>query len=424
MQKKSLYPSVCKSLFSLSSHSIVNQYKGIKSNNFKNLLFQINHLIMNIIVLGAGLVGAPLAIDLAKENKFHVTVADIKGEALNKLKTHRKIHTVRADLSQSETIRSVVRDHDMVVGAVPGFMGYRCVEAVIEERKDMVDISFFPEDPFRLDGLARERGVTVLCDMGVAPGMSHVLIGHVNAKLDSLESVRIYVGGLPKVRKWPWGYKAVFSPADVIEEYTRPARLIEDGHLVVKPALSDPEIITFPVVGELEAFNSDGLRSLLRTVKAPWMTEKTLRYKGHLEKIAVLRDSGFFNTEEIEINGRRVSPRDVTAGILFPQWTMKDSDEDMTVMKIIIEGRKGDKRLRYTYDLLDEYDRGTHIHSMARTTGYTATMAVRMLARGLYRRKGISPPEYVGEDDRCVAFMIKGLQERGIIYKEEVTELI
>jgi saccharopine dehydrogenase-like NADP-dependent oxidoreductase len=378
---------------------------------------------MKIIVLGAGLVGGPMAIDLSEESGFQVTVVDISNESLNKLKAHKVIRKIRGDLSQPEKVKAFIRDYDLVVSAVPGFMGFNTVKSVIEARKDIVDISFFPEDPFDLDDLARDHGVTVLCDMGVAPGMSHILTGHVNKILDRLEKVRIYVGGLPKVKEWPWEYKVVFSPADVIEEYTRPARLIENGHLVIKPALSDPEIIDFPVVGDLEAFNSDGLRSLIRTIQAPWMVEKTLRYKGHLEKIALLRDTGFFDTGKIDINGVQVAPRDLTARLLFQKWKMKATDEDITVMQIIIEGMKGDERLRYTYDLFDEFNRKTNIHSMARTTGYTATMAVRVLANGLYHRKGISPPEYVGQDEKCVALMLKGLKEKGIIYREQIMEL-
>ena len=198
----------------------------------------------------------------------------------------------------------------------------------------------------------------------------------------------IYVGGLPEVREWPYDYKAVFSPADVIEEYVRPARYVENGRLVVRPALSDAELINFPGVGTLEAFNTDGLRTLTRTIAAPDMKEKTLRYPGHIEKMAVLRETGFFSQEEIEVGGARVRPLDVTAKLLFPKWKMGPADRDITVMKIVVEGRKDGRDRRYTYDLLDRFDETTGVHSMARTTGYTATVAARMLARGLYRRQG------------------------------------
>jgi len=369
------------------------------------------------------LVGAPLAVDLAREETFQITVADNSEASLNKFKTNRRIHTVHADLSRSETVGAVVRDHDMVVGALPGFMGYSCVRWVIEAGKDMVDISFFPEDPFNLNDLAREHGVTVLCDMGVAPGMSHMLAGHAASELDVVEKVMIYVGGLPKKKEEPWEFKTLFSPADVIEEYTRPARFIENGSVVVKPALSDPEIINFPVAGDLMAFNTDGLRTLVHTIKAPWMREKTLRYINHYKQILELKNLRLFGTNKINVEGLMINPRNVINDLLLPQWEMKPDDEDMTVMKVIIEGTKDDKKLRHVYNLFDEYDRVAKIHSMARTTAYTATMAVRMMSKGLYHRKGISPPEYVGQDKKCFDFMLKGLREKGVIYRHRVSRL-
>ena len=198
---------------------------------------------------------------------------------------------------------------------------------------------------------------------------------------------------------------------------------MENGVLVTRPALSDPELINFPGVGTLEAFNSDGLRTLAETIDAPHMKEKTLRYQGHIEKIAVLRETGFFSKEPIEIEGLRIRPLDFTAKVLFPKWKLEEGDTDITVMKVFVEGVKDSKKVRYDYDLFDRYDRKTQTHSMARTTGYTATVAVRMLARGLYTRKGVSPPEYVGRHTECVEFLLKGLKERGIDYKETIRDM-
>jgi lysine 6-dehydrogenase len=253
--------------------------------------------------------------------------------------------------------------------------------------------------------------------------MSNVLIGYADAQFDQTTKAVIYVGGLPKKRQWPYEYKAVFSPIDVIEEYTRPARYIENGFQVVRPALSDPELIDFPGIGTLEAFNSDGLRSLANTIDCPNMIEKTMRYKGHIEIMAILRETGFFDKEPMEIKGVKISPLEFTSKILFPKWKLEDNEEDITVMRVIIEGMKAGKKQRYTYDLSDSYDPETGIHSMARTTGYTATMALRMLAEGLYTRKGISVPEFIGQDEKCVDFILKGLADRGVIYKRSVEEL-
>lgn len=376
-----------------------------------------------VIVLGAGLVGAPMTFDLAAGGDFDVTVADYSAASLQKFSNHPQIKTIEKDLSDAATVNALVKDFDLVLSAVPGFMGFKTLKAVIEAGKNVIDIAFFPEDLFELDELAKRNDVIAISDIGVAPGMSNVLIGYVDHKLDKTEKAITYVGGLPKERTWPYEYKAVFSPIDVIEEYTRPARYIEHGKMVVKPALSEPELLNFPGIGTLEAFNSDGLRSLAETIDAPFMIEKTLRYIGHIDKMKVLRETGFFDKEPIDINGTMISPLDFTTRLLFPKWKLEEGDEDITVMRVIVEGKRNNVNLRYTYDLFDTYDPATKVHSMARTTGYTATMALRMLANGLYTRKGVSAPEFIGKYPKCVEFLLDGLAERGVVYNEEITEL-
>jgi saccharopine dehydrogenase-like NADP-dependent oxidoreductase len=378
---------------------------------------------MKIIVLGAGLVGAPMAFDLARDGEFEVTVADRDERALARLaRGNPKIRRARADFSDPSAVEALVAEHDLVLSAVPGFLGYRTLQAIIAAGKNVVDIAFFGESPFDLDARAKEKGVTAIVDCGVAPGLSNLLVGHVEQVLERTESVRIYVGGLPEVREWPFEYKAVFSPIDVIEEYTRPARLVENGRPVVREALSDPERLDFPGIGTLEAFNSDGLRTLADTIDAAHMTEKTLRYQGHIEKIALLRAMGLFDAQEIEVKGVKIRPIDFTAKLLFPMWELKAGERDLTVMRVIVEGMKDGKRARYVYDLLDRYDPLTQTHSMARTTGYTATMAIRMLGAGLYNQKGISPPEFVGRDGNCFDFMLKGLEARGVVLGRTIEE--
>lgn len=375
---------------------------------------------MKIIVLGGGLVGGPMALDLIENNEFEVTLADINSSRLEEISSGNQIKTLVEDLSNPEMVKNLIRDFDIVLNAVPGFMGFQTLKAIIESGKNVIDIAFFPEDMLELDTLAKENNVIAISDIGVAPGMSNVLIGYVDSLMDKTTKAITYVGGLPKVREWPYEYKAVFSPIDVIEEYTRPARYIENGQEIIKPALSDPELMNFEGVGTLEAFNSDGLRSLAKTIDAPYMIEKTLRYPGHIEIMRVLRETGFFDKEEIEIKGVKISPLDFTSKLLFPKWKLQEGEEDITVMKVIVEGVKDNKLVTYTYDLLDGYDATTQVHSMARTTGYTATMAVRMLAQGLYKKTGVSAPEFIGQNSECVNFILEGLKERGIYYRETI----
>lgn len=364
-----------------------------------------------------------MALDLVKDNRFSVTVADINKNALSKLSQNAGISIIHMDITRVDELKNILKNYDFVVNAVPGFMGFKTLKAVIESGKNVVDIAFFPEDMFELDRLAKEMNVIAISDMGVAPGMSNVLIGFADHLLDKTEKAFIYVGGLPKVRTWPYEYKAVFSPADVIEEYTRPARYIENGKEVIKPALSDPELMDFEHVGTLEAFNSDGLRSLATTINAPFLIERTLRYPGHIEIMKVLRETGFFNKEKIEIGGTMISPLEFTSKLLFPKWKLNEGEEDITVMKVIIEGMKGNQNIRYTYDLYDTYNPVSKVHSMARTTGYTATMAVRMVVEGLYHTAGISAPEFIGRDPQCVRFLLDGLKDRGVVYQESITEI-
>jgi saccharopine dehydrogenase-like NADP-dependent oxidoreductase len=302
-------------------------------------------------------------------------------------------------------------------------MGFNTLKEIIKAGKNVVDIAFFAENPFELDELARQNNVTVVVDCGVAPGMSNLLTGYVDSILDKTESVLIYVGGLPVIREFPYEYKAGFSPTDVIEEYTRPARYIENGQMVIRPALSEPELINFPEIGTLEAFNSDGLRTLAYTLNAPNMKEKTLRYPGHIDKMLLLRKSGFFSTEEIEMNGVKIRPIDFTSKLLFPLWELKEGDEEFTVMKMIVGGEKDKKKVRYTYDLFDRYDKTTNIHSMARTTGYTATTVLCMISKGLFNITGICPPEYIGQQPECVEFVLNRLKEKGILYKQTIDHL-
>jgi lysine 6-dehydrogenase len=378
---------------------------------------------MRAVVLGAGLIGGAIVKDLANDAKLKVTAVDIDQANLDKLKGQSGVSAIKADLSDSDMISKLVKEHDLVVGGLPGHMGFRTLKTVIESGKNIVDIAFFPEDPFELDQLARKKGVTAVIDCGIAPGCSNLILGYLTTVLDETERFECYVGGLPRAPEWPYEYKAPFSPSDVIEEYTRPARLVENGKVVIRPALSDVELLDFPGVGTLEAFNTDGLRTLIRTMKIPFMKEKTVRFPGHAERMRMLRETGFFDRQPVPLDGVSVRPLDLTSRLLFPMWKLNEGEEDFTVMRIVIQGKKGGKRKRYQFDLLDYYDRKTHTTSMARTTGYTCSTVVRLLKEGKFERAGICPLEFIGQDHECYRYVIEGLKKKGIDFKETVTEL-
>lgn len=376
-----------------------------------------------ITVLGAGLVGSAIIKDFARYGSHHVWATDLSSDRLKKLDGLPHVSTHQGDVNNPTFLSTVCRDADLVVCAVPGFMGFSTLKRLIELGKNVVDISFFSEDAFELNDLAIKKRVTAVVDCGVAPGLCNIQAGYVQSKLDSVESYICYVGGLPRTRTWPFEYKAVFSPIDVIEEYTRPARYVEHNQLVTRAALTDLEKIDFPGVGTLEAFNTDGLRSLIHTLDAPFKKEKTLRYPGHVELMRAFREAGFFDTNPVEVGGQLVAPLDLTSKLLFEQWKLQPGEQDLTVMHVALTGKEKGVPVKYSFDLLDYFDVDSEIHSMARTTGYTCTIVAGQVLSGLFDRKGICPPEYVGQVDGCYAQLLNELAKRGISVKETRQEL-
>ena len=379
-------------------------------------------MAQQVVVLGAGMVGSAVAADMAREG-FIVTVADARSEALARLKARHEVETREADLSRPEAVRRVVAEADLVLGALPSVFGLQTLRTVIEARKTYVDISFMPEDAWELDPLAKEHGVCTVVDCGVAPGVSNLLCGQAVEILDTCERLEIYVGGLPAERRWPFEYKAGFAPGDVLEEYTRPARVVEGGRMVVKEALSEPELLDFAGVGTLEGFNTDGLRSLATTLKVPEMKEKTLRYPGQIELMRVLRHTGYFSKEPVSVGGVMVRPLDLTARLLFPKWTYEEGEADLTVMRVVAEGTAGGRRLRLEWDLLDRYDPATRVRSMSRTTGYAATSMAALILRGAFRHPGVHPPEFLAREPGLVESFLAEYARRGVQLTHSAVDL-
>lgn len=366
---------------------------------------------MKIAVLGAGMVGRTIALDLSK--KFNVTSFDINVENLNKLsiQSNGKVLTSSFDL-QNYSYQKILNSFDFVVSAVPGFMGYKTLEAIINAGKNVVDISFFKEDAKQLDKLAKEKQVIAITDCGVAPGMSNLILGRYSKEIN-IETFKCYVGGLPLYPKVPFNYKAPFSPIDVIEEYLRPARLIENGKIVIKPALTELEMIYFNTIDNgchLEAFNTDGLRSLLNYLPGiKEMKEKTLRYAGHANAITILKQGGFFEEDAIKD----------TTKVLLKSWKLEENEPEFTVMRVIIEGYDKEGYFEEViYNLYDEFDKNTNLSSMSRTTGYTCTAVVNLIINGLFKETGVFMPETLGENKQCFDFVLEYLKERNVSWQK------
>ncbi|MFV1977177.1 MAG: saccharopine dehydrogenase C-terminal domain-containing protein [Candidatus Scalindua sp.] len=349
--------------------------------------------MIKVIVLGGGMVGSVIAADLC--NEYDVTIADKNSKRLSYLKTQHKLKTTVWDFSSNPDINNLIEDFNLVIGAVPGNIGFETLRAILSAGKNVVDISFFEQDPFELDELANEMDVTAVIDCGISPGLSNIILGFHSEWMD-IESYKCYVGGLPFKKYWPYNYKAFFSPADVIQEYIRPARIVSNSKIIVKEALSDPEMIEFDEVDTLEAFNTDGLRTLIKTMKIPNMIEKTLRYPGHRELMKIFRDTGFFSYDEINIGNQVIRPIDLTSKLLFSQWKPQMDEDEFTILKLIIVGNEGDKEKKYVYEIFDRYNKESKTTSMARTTGFTCTAVARLILEGNLKSKGILPPEYIG----------------------------
>jgi saccharopine dehydrogenase-like NADP-dependent oxidoreductase len=365
-----------------------------------------------VLVLGGGMIGSAVAFDLVKAG-VPVMVADTRPQALAAAKA-AGAEAVICDVSDAAAVRPLLAGHDLVVGALPSALGFAFLANVIAAGKDAVDISFMAEDALALDGEARRAGSTIVVDCGVAPGVSNLMVGYAASRLDAVETVEIYVGGLPRERRWPFDYKAGFAPFDVIEEYVRPARLVENGRVVVREALSEPELMDFPGLGTLEAFNTDGLRTLVQTIDAPFMKEKTLRYPGHVHLMRAFRETGLFSKDPVDVRGKQIRPLDATAALLFPKWTFEEGEEDITVLRVVVTGREDGRAARYAWDLIDRYDPVTRLRSMSRTTAYPAAAVARRLLAGAFTTPGVHPPETLGGVEGFTDAVLEDLKARGI----------
>ena len=381
-------------------------------------------MVLRILTIGCGHIGSVLARDLL-ENMSSVRIV-ISDSDLNRAKSvantieKENVDSIQLDASDHPRLVSTLKDFDLAVGLAPGRIGYETVKACVEAGVNMVDLSFMPEDPLTLHSEALKADVTVIPDCGVAPGISNFLVGRACSLLDEVEEAIILVGGIPEKAIGPLGYKVTWCVEDLLEEYARKAKIVKDGKLVEEEALNGLELVEFPGVGKLEAFYTDGVRTMhstIRGVKNMW--EKTLRYPGHAEKIKLLRDLGFF--DETKLEGIDVSPRELTIKLLEKNLSLPEIS-DLLLMNVKVTGSKGGSRVLYNYRILDRYDSAGKITAMARTTAYTASIVVQLLANNEIREKGVIPPERLGMDERLFNKIITELSKRGIRVSERVVE--
>lgn len=380
---------------------------------------------MKVLVLGSGNIGSVATQDFASSMRStEIVLGDYDEKRAKRVAQklgENNVSWVQVDVTKRDELVDTLKRFDLAMGFLPGNLGYLLAEACVEAHRDLVDVSFIPEDVMQLNSAAVRAGSTIVPDCGLAPGISNVLVGHSVSRLDSVESVHVMVGGLPEKPVPPLGYVITWSAESLIDEYTRKARIVRKGKTVEVEALTGLEEIEFPEVGKLEAFYTDGLRTLLFTLgKVDEMWEKTLRYPGHAEKMKLLRTLGFFSEKDIDINCGKVQPKKLTSRILEEKLARR-KQIDIVVLRCETQGKKDDKRLMYNYDLLDFQDTKQNVTAMARTTAYPASIIAQLILKGKLKEKGVVPPEKIGMDDKLFGLFMAGLRKHGIKIIEKKT---
>lgn len=383
-----------------------------------------------VTVLGNGLVGSVMALDLAADDDYEVTVCDgnrAKLQSTFDASGGKIIIKEDVDFASPQSITDSVKGQDLVIGAVPGSLGFQMLGAVIRAGVNISDISFMGEDYRDWDAEAKKYGVTSFEDVGVAPGSSSILIGYACDMLDEVEDVTYYVTGLPTEPKEPYNYKLVFSPDDLIEEYVRPARTKRDGKIITMPALSGCKTMSFDMPGvdlpEMEGFFTDGSRTLLDTIPSPNVTEYTLRYPGTAARMEFLRDIGLFDLDPVNVKGAEIRPRDFFAALAYPAMELRREENEFTFYYVEVTGKKDSRHIQYQYSLYDEKDMKTFFPSMSRTTGFTCVIVGRLIAEGILKMPGVNPPEVIGKNHKAVERFVEEMKKRNVHIHQKVVEL-
>jgi saccharopine dehydrogenase-like NADP-dependent oxidoreductase len=377
---------------------------------------------MKILVIGCGNIGFVVARDLAGNlASADVVLADVDEaratEAACRI-NRANVSCIRLDASNKTELIEALSRFDLAVGALPGSMGYQVCRAAVAAKTNLVDVSYMPEDVMTLNKEASQAHISLLPDYGMSPGLGNILAGHAISKLDNVESVHMLNGGLPEKPLPPLGYVITWSVNDLIDMYNRKVNIVRNGKTVQVEPLSGLEETDFPGVGKLEAFYTDGLRTLLNTVKGCGdMWEKTLRYPGHVEKIKLLKTLGFFEEKPVQIGKISVSPKELTAK-LFEKRLKKKDVPDIVIMRIQVTGKQNDKQVSFTYHVFESADKKLHVTAMARTTAYTTSAAAQLMAKGMITEKGVIPPETLGMDGRLYGGFMRIMKAHGIVATE------
>ena len=379
---------------------------------------------MRMIVLGAGLQGSACAFDLAQRPEVdQVTLVDYRIDRLRSfLKPYigQKIVTERVDVRDPDALRQAIDGHDAAMCALPYYFNLPATEAAVEAGVHISDLGGNTEIVFKqreLHDAAVDRGVSVIPDCGLAPGMVNILAVEGLARLDEYHGVRIYVGGLPQHPEPPLNYQIVYSLEGALDYYTTPSWILRDGRTVRVDALSEVEHVEFPApLGTLEAFHTGGGISTLPWSyegKVPTMEYKTLRYPGHAAIMRPIRELGLLDAAPIKVKHKEIVPRDVFIAVVSPKLT-KPEGRDLVALRVHVTGVKNGQESRAAWQLIDHYDEAQGISAMMRTTGYSLAIIGMMQADGRITKPGVRTAEKVVP----FAPYVEELAKRGVEIRE------
>lgn len=379
---------------------------------------------MRMLVLGAGLQGSACAFDLLQNPDVReVRLADLSiGELPEFLAPHsgRRLIPTPLDVRDQEATLALMREADAVMSAIPYYFNLDLARLALEAGTHFCDLGGNTEIVFqqqRMDPEARDKQLSIIPDCGLAPGMVNILAQYGIEQLDTVRSVRIYVGGLPQNPEPPLNYQIVYSLEGVLDYYTTLSWVLRDGRRTNVKALSEREPVRFPKpVGELEAFHTAGGLSTMAfryEGQIPTMEYKTLRYPGHAAIMDTIRELGLLDTNPVDVKGLKVVPREVFVATVGPR-LRKPRGRDLVALRVIVEGERDGASATRAWELLDFYDEARGISAMMRTTGYSLSITGQMQVRGEVKQRGVCTP------DECVAARpyIEALARRGVHIRE------
>ena len=380
---------------------------------------------MKILVLGSGMMGRAIAYDLCKQSNFDtVAVADRYRQTLQsaeKFLEGEEIDFLTLDVEKTDDVKKHFQKYDIAISAVPYKFNYDLAKNAIETQTHFLDLGGNNDVVERERSLfrkARKNSVIIVPDCGLAPGLTSVITRNIVEQMDSVDYVKLRVGGLPLHPEPPLDYQIVFSPYGLINEYVEDAVVLDHDRIIKKKSMTELETIEFPEpFGKMEAFLTSGGCSTLPYIfkdKVGYLDYKTIRYPGHCEKFKTLLDLGFAGENEIKIGGQKVVPRDLFAKLLLKHLPV--NGKDVVLLKVLSKGIKNGKKLQVEYLMMDYYNEKNNVTAMMRTTGYPVSITAQMIERSIIKERGVFCSEEIVP---CKPFF-EELKKRNIHIKKKI----